>query len=33
MPSGFSMSTIVSFKSIENNHIVYRGKVYMKKFC
>ena len=33
MPSGFSMSTIASFKSIENNHIVYRGKVYMKEFC
>ena len=26
------MSTI-SFKSIENKHDVYRGKVYMKKFC
>ena len=24
--SGFSMSTISSFKSIENQHIVYRGK-------
>ena len=24
--SGFSMSTILSFKGIENNHDVYRGK-------
>ena len=27
------MSTISSFKSIENNHDVYRGKDCMKKFC
>ena len=27
------MSTISSFKSIENNHDVYRGKDSMKKFC
>ena len=26
VPSGFSMSTISSFKSIENDHNVYRGK-------
>ena len=32
IPSGFSMSTI-SFRSIENNHDVYRGKDWMKKFC
>ena len=31
--SGFSMSTISSFKSIENKHDVYRAKDYMKKFC
>ena len=31
--SGFSMSTISSFKSIENKHDVYRGKDCMKKFC
>ena len=33
VPSGFSMSTISSFKSIENKHDVYRGKDCMKKFC
>ena len=27
------MSTIFSFKSIENKHHVYRGKDCMKKFC
>ena len=27
------MSTISSFKDIENNHDVYRGKGCMKKFC
>ena len=27
------MSTILSFKSIENRHKVYRGKDFMKKFC
>ena len=31
--SGFSMSTILSFKRIENKHDVYRGKDYMKKNC
>ena len=30
---GFSMSTILSIKSIENKHDVYRGKDCMKKFC
>ena len=33
IPSGFSMSTISSFKSIENKHDVCRGKDCMKKFC
>ena len=33
IPSGFSMSTISSLKSIENKHNVYRGKDYMKEFC
>ena len=33
IPSGFSMSTISSFKSIENKRDVYRGKDFMKKFC
>ena len=32
-PSGFSMSTISSFKSIENKHGVYKGNLCMKKFC
>ena len=27
IPSGFSMSTILSFKSIQNKHDVYRGKI------
>ena len=31
--SDFSMSTISSFRSIENKHDVYRGKDYIKKFC
>ena len=31
VPSGFSMSTISLFKSIENMHDVYRGKDCMKK--
>ena len=31
--SGFSMSTIYSFRSIENKHDVYRGKDSMKAFC
>ena len=30
-PSGFSMSTISSFKDIENKHGVYRGDDWMKK--
>ena len=29
----FSMPTISSFKSIEKNHDVYRGKDCVKKFC
>ena len=33
IPSGFSMSIISSFRSIENKHDVYRGKDCMKKFC
>ena len=33
IPSGFSMSTISSLRSIENKHDVYRGKDCMKKFC
>ena len=32
IPSGFSDSTILSFKDIGNNHDVHRGKYYMKKF-
>ena len=32
IPSGFSMSTIFWFKSIENNHDVYRRKDCIKKF-
>ena len=32
IPSGFSMSTISSFITIENKHDVYRGKDCMKKF-
>ena len=31
--SGFSMSIISSFRSIENKHGVYKGKNCMKKFC
>ena len=30
VPSGFSMSTISSFKSIEKKHNLYRGKDCMK---
>ena len=30
--SGFSMSTISSFKSREDKHDVYRGNDYMKNF-
>ena len=33
IPSGFSMSTISLFTSIENKSHVYRGKDCMKKFC
>ena len=33
VPSGFSMSTISSFKDIENKHDVYRDKDCMKKLC
>ena len=33
IPSGFSMSTISSFKSIETKHYVYRGKGCTKRFC
>ena len=32
-PSGFSMSTISSFKSIKNKHDVCRGKNCVKKSC
>ena len=32
IPSGFSMSTISSFRSIENKCDVYRRKYCMKKF-
>ena len=32
-PPGFSMSTILSFRIIENKHDVYRGKDCMIKFC
>ena len=31
-PSGFSISTICSFRSIGNKHDVYRGKDCIKKF-
>ena len=33
IPSGFSMSTISSFRSIENKDDVYRGKNCIKRFC
>ena len=33
IPSGFSMSTISSFRGIENKHYAYRSKGCMKKFC
>ena len=33
IPSGFSMSTISSLRSIENKHDVYRDNDCMKKFC
>ena len=31
--SGFSMSSVSLFRSIENKHDVYRGKDSMKKIC
>ena len=33
IPSGFSMSTISPFRSIENKHDVHRSKDGMKTFC
>ena len=33
VPSGFSMSTISSFRSIENKYDVYRAKDCLQKFC
>ena len=33
IPSGFSISTILQFISVENRYDVYRGKDCMKKFC
>ena len=33
VPSGFSISVISSFRSIENKHEVYRGKDCMKRIC
>ena len=33
IPPGFSTSTILSFKSIENKHDVGSGKDWLKKFC
>ena len=33
IPSSFSVSTVWSFKNIENKHDVYTGKDCMKKFC
>ena len=33
VPSGFSMSTISSFKNIENKHDGYRGKDCKKSIC
>ena len=33
IPTSFSMSTISSFKNIENRHGVYRSKDSMAKFC
>ena len=33
IPSGFSMTTVLSFKNIEIKHDVYRGKDVMKKYC
>ena len=33
IPSSFPMSTISSFKSIQNKHDIYRGKDCVKNFC
>ena len=33
IPSGFSISTISSFRNIENKNDVCRGKDCMKRFC
>ena len=33
IPSGFSTSTISSFRSIENKHDLYKDKDCTKKFC
>ena len=33
IPSGFSVPTASSFKSIENKHDIYKGKDYTKKLC
>ena len=33
IPPGFAMSTISSFKNIENKHDAYKSKDYMKKLC
>ena len=33
IPSGFSRSSISSFKTIENKDDVYRGKNCIKNFC
>ena len=33
IPSGVSMSTVSSFRSIENRYDVYRSKDCTKKFC
>ena len=33
IPSGFSVSTILSFKSTENKHDVSRGEDCMRRFC
>ena len=33
IPTGFSMSTISSFESMENKHDVHRGKHCIKTFC
>ena len=33
IPSGFLMSTVSSFRNIENKQDVYIGKDRMKKFC